>query len=108
MDGEFYDRESAERILGGPEEYREEVYDDSPAYEVDITDIGKYGGKWFVIAARGCSCWSGEYYREAGPFDTLDDLREYVWAEYGKVETDYYKPFLEAWKVALDKAAQVV
>lgn len=102
---EFYSGEDAERVLGGPEEYREEVYDDSANYEVDIHDIGKYGGKWFWIKADGCSCWGGEYYRRGGPFDTLEELRDSVWLEYGSVETDYYKELLEAWSIALDKAA---
>jgi hypothetical protein len=106
MSRDFYSREGAEKELGGPEEYREQVYDDSANYEVDIHDIGKYGGKWFWITARGCSCWSGEYAKEAGPFDTLDELRDHIWQEYGHVDTNYYKPLLDAWNIALDKAAQ--
>ena len=107
MDMDFYTKAEAEKILGGPEEYRAEVYDDSPEYEVDIHDIGKYGGKWFAIRATGCSCWGGEYSREAGPFDTLDELRDYILGEYGKVETAYYQPLLDAWSVAIEEAAKV-
>lgn len=101
---EFYGREDAEKALGGPQEYRAVVFDDSPDWEVDIQDIGKYGGKWFVLHAVGCSCWGGEYSKEAGPFDTLYDVRKYIYDEYGKIETDHYKPMLRAWEVAFSNA----
>lgn len=101
---EFYSREDTEKALGGSEEYRAVVYDDSENYEVSIYDIGKYGGKWFVLRAQGCSCWGGEYWKEAGPFSSLQEVRKYVYDEYGKVKTDYYSPLLRAWEVAFTNA----
>lgn len=103
---DIYSKESAEALLG-TEEYRAEVYDDSPAYEVDIYDIGKYGGKWYEIRGQGCSCWGGEYSVDVDAgFDTLDELRKEITAEYGSTGTGYYAPLLEAWDVAFAAVPQ--
>lgn len=53
--------------------------DESAPYEVDITEIWRSGdGKFQLVTASGCSCWSGEY--ESEPFDDLDALEASVLA----------------------------
>lgn len=100
----FYD---AEKALG-KEEYRVEVYDFEIDWTVDQTDLGKYGGSWYVLSADGCSCWAGEWTVEAGPYEDLDGVRKYIHDEYGVQTSDYYEPFVEAWYSAIDTAASAV
>lgn len=99
---EFYDS-NAEEVLGGKCKYRATVADLSMAYEVDVFDLAKYGDKWFVLRANGCSCWGGEWGVEFSG-DSLESVREYVNSEYGIQLTEYYKDFMVDWSEAIAKA----
>ena len=88
MYGDFYSDKDVEKALG-PIQLRETVWDDPNLYyEIDMIDIVKAGGKYHILRASGCSCWGGEFSYESGPYETLDDLRAHVEAEY---EPNYYK-----------------
>lgn len=103
---DIYSSEGAEELLGKCE-YREEAYDGSEGYDVDIYDIGKYGGKWYEIRGQGCSCWAGEYTVDVDAgHDTLEGLREEFLAEYGRVDTTYYSELIEALEAAFSAVPQ--
>jgi len=47
--------------------------DESYPYEVDVTEIYKDSqGKYQLVTASGCSCWSGEY--NAEEYGSLEEL----------------------------------
>jgi hypothetical protein len=101
---EFY-TSNAEEVLGGKCTYRQFVFDlQAGTYEVDMFDLAQYGDKWFVLRANGCSCWGGEWNVEAGPFDRLDEVREYITKEYGTQVSDYYEEFVSEWMDAISRA----
>lgn len=74
--------------------------DESESYEVDITEIWKRpDGKFMLVTATGCSCWSGEY--EVEEYDSLDDIVSGILTRDDKY---VYNPSLEGAKRLVEAA----